>query len=215
MATLDVYSLENKKVGSVEVGDALVLAEIKPYLLTEMVNWQRAKMRRGTQSAKTKAEVSGTNKKPFPQKGRGNARQGSLRNPHQVGGGVAFAPKTRDYSYAMPKAKRRAALAVALSARQKEGGLKVVESWELPAAKTKVAASALAALGVDKALVVDSENVGLRRSMMNLVDAKYLESKALNVMDILRYPNLIVSKQALLSVNEKLVGEISAEEQGE
>jgi large subunit ribosomal protein L4 len=107
MPAVDIYNLSNTKVGTIDLSDDVFGVPNRPYLLTEIVNWQRACRRAGTQSAKTKAEVNGTTKKPFPQKGRGMARQGSLRNPHQIGGGVAFAPKPRDYSYQMPKAKKR------------------------------------------------------------------------------------------------------------
>ncbi len=106
MATLEVYNFSGKKVSHADFDDAVFAAPIRPYLHTEIVNWQRACARAGTQSAMTKGEVSGSTKKPFPQKGRGSARQGSLKNPHQIGGGVAFAPKPRDYSYNVPKAKR-------------------------------------------------------------------------------------------------------------
>src|SRR5687768_10540769 len=111
MATHDVIDLSGKSVGSIELDDAVFGAPIKKYLLTEVVHWQRAKRRRGTQSAKTRTEVNGTTKKPYGQKHTGNARQGDLKPPHMRGGGVAFAPKPRDYGYSFPKAKRRAALA--------------------------------------------------------------------------------------------------------
>src|SRR5690242_16223469 len=104
MALLDVVDLNRQKVGTLEVDDSVFAAPIRKHILTEVVHWQRASRRAGTQSVMTKAEVNGTTKKPFPQKGRGQARQGSLKNPHMVGGGVAFAPKPRDYSYHMPKA---------------------------------------------------------------------------------------------------------------
>src|ERR1051325_10540120 len=110
MPAVDIYNLSNAKVGSMELSEEVFGVANRPYLLTEIVNWQRASRRAGTQCAKTKAEVNGTTKKPFPQKGRGMARQGSLRNPHQIGGGVAFGPRPRDYSYAMPSTKRRDAL---------------------------------------------------------------------------------------------------------
>ena len=113
MANHDVIDLSGKKVGSIELHDQVFAAPIKKYLLTEVVQWQRAKARRGTQSVKTRTEVNGTTKKPYGQKHTGNARQGDEKAPHFRGGGVAFAPKPRDYEYAMPKAKRRAALACA------------------------------------------------------------------------------------------------------
>src|SRR3990172_4214376 len=99
MAMIDVLDLAKNKVGTADLSDAVFSAPFRGYLVTEVVQWQQSKKRRGTQAALTKAEVSGTTKKPFPQKGRGCARQGSMKSPHQIGGGVAFAPKPRDYGF--------------------------------------------------------------------------------------------------------------------
>jgi large subunit ribosomal protein L4 len=132
------------------------------------------------------------------------ARQGSLKNPHQIGGGVAFAPKPRDYSYAMPKAKRRAALAVALSARVKENSLKILKDFELTEAKTKQTASVLSGLAAEKSLVVDCENTLLKRSMRNLSSAKFIDEAGLNVYDILHYPVLMMTEKAVLALQERM-----------
>ena len=204
MATLDVINLKNEKVGSIELQDDIFAAPIKKHLMTEIVHWQRASRRAGTQSALTKAEVRGTTKKPFPQKGRGMARQGSLKNPHQVGGGVAFAPKPRDYSYSMPKAKRRAALASALSARLQGNGLKILKDFELPEKKTRLALQVLKHLSAEKSLVVDCDNPVLKKSMGNLSDSKFLEEPGLNVYDILHYPVLMMTERAALALQERM-----------
>lgn len=210
MPTLDVVDLKNQKVGSITLSDEVFSATIRSHLLTEIVHWQRACKRAGTQSALTKAEVHGTTKKPFPQKGRGMARQGSMKNPHQVGGGVAFAPKPRDYSYKMPKAKKRAALAVALSTRVSENSLKIVKDFDLPVAKTKATSETLAVLQAEKALVVDFGNENLKRSMRNLKNAKFIEAAGVNVYDILRYPVLMMTERAVLALQQRLLGEVSA-----
>jgi len=207
MALLDVVDLNKNKVGSIELEDAIFAAPVKRHLLTEIVHWQRACRRVGTQSALTKGEVNGRTQKPFPQKGRGSARQGSLKNPHMIGGGVAFAPKPRDYSYHMPKAKRRAALASALSARVQENSLVIVKDFDLQEAKTKVVASALQSLQTPKALVVDSNNVSLKRATKNLSTAKFLDQKGLNVYDILSYPSLIMTQKAVETLQARLLGE--------
>lgn len=207
MATYDVVDLKNKKVGSVELSDEIFAAPLRRHLLAEIVHWQRACRRAGTQSALTKAEVRGTTKKPFPQKGRGMARQGSLKNPHQVGGGVAFAPKPRDYSYAMPKAKRRAGLAVALSARVSESSFKILKNFDLSEAKTKLASSALKALKSEKALVVDCSNDVAKRSMRNLANAKFIDEAGVNVYDIMRYPVLMMTEKAALALQARMLGE--------
>lgn len=206
MPAVDVVNLLNAKVGTIELAEEVFGVPNRPYLLTEIVNWQRACRRAGTQSAKTKAEVNGRTAKPFPQKGRGMARQGSLRNPHQIGGGVAFAPKPRDYSYQMPKAKKRLGLAVALSLRFCENRLRIVDAFEPNGAKTKETAAALKTLSSEKALVVDTANDGLRRSMRNLPGARFLAVEGLNVYDLLKYPNLIMTQSAVKAVESRLVG---------
>ncbi len=204
MLTVDVINLKNEKVGTMDLNPDLFGAPIRKAILSEVVHWQRACRRAGTQSALTKAEVHGTTKKPFKQKGTGGARQGSLKNPHQIGGGVAFAPKPRDYSYAMPKAKRRAALAVALSARVKEGSFRVLSDFNMSEPKTKAAASALKTLGAEKALVVDVANGVLMRSMRNMAKAKYIEEAGLNVYDILHYPHLAMTQKAVAALQERM-----------
>lgn len=207
MPAVDIYNLTNAKVGSIDLEDEVFGVANRPYLLTEIVNWQRACRRQGTQSAKTKAEVNGRTAKPFPQKGRGMARQGSLRNPHQIGGGVAFAPKPRDYSYQMPKAKKRLGLAVALSLRLRENRLKIVDAFEPAQSKTKAAVSALSALQMPNALVVDADNEGLKRSMRNLPDARFLAVDGLNVYDLLKYQSLVMTKEAVNAIQSRLLGQ--------
>ena len=210
MAALDVVNLKNEKVGTIELSDEVFAVPVRRHLMTEIVHWQRACKRAGTQSAKTKAEVNGTTKKPFPQKGRGMARQGSLKNPHQIGGGVAFAPKPRDYSYRMPKAKKRAGLAAALSVRVQENSFKVLEDFALTDAKTKNVFNILKTLHAEKALVIDSANMDLKRCMKNLPNAKFINEAGVNVYDVLRYPVLMITKEAALSLQQRLLGELTA-----
>jgi len=206
MATLDVYDLKKKKVGSIELADAVWGAPERRYLLAEVVHWQRAKRRQGTQSALTKAEVDRTTKKPFKQKGTGNARQGDMKNPHMVGGGVAFAPKPRDYSYQMPKAKRRAALATALSLRVQEGAIRIVKDFDLGEIKTRGVVNALKALDANVALIVDGDNETLKKSARNLPDSRYLNHAGLNVYDVLKYPTLVITESAAKAVEARLLG---------
>lgn len=209
MASFDVVDLSNKKVGTIDLNDAVFGAPIRRHLLTEIVNWQRAKRRRGTQSTLTKAEVNGTTKKPYGQKHTGNARQGNFKNPHMVGGGVAFAPKPRDYGYALPKAKRRAALAIALSLKLKEGNLRIVKSFSLDAPKTKKVADAIRALKTVETLIVDGDNADLERAARNLPESRYLHVQGLNVMDLLRYPSLVMTEAAVKSIEQRLLGQSS------
>ncbi len=207
MANIDVLDLSAKKVGTIELHDAIFGAPIRKHLLTEVVNWQRAKARAGTQSTKTRTEVNGTTKKPYGQKHTGNARQGDLKAPHMRGGGVAFAPKPRSYDYALPKAKRRAALAVALSLKVKEGGLKVVSDFNMKEAKTKAVAGVIKALGHTNTLLVDGDNANLQRATRNLGDSRYLHVDGLNVLDLLKYPTLVMSKSAVEAIQKRLLGE--------
>jgi large subunit ribosomal protein L4 len=207
MANHDVIDLANKKVGTIELHDAVFGAPIRRHLLTEVVNWQRARARAGTQSVKTRSEVNGTTKKPYGQKHTGNARQGDMKAPHFRGGGVAFAPKPRDYDYALPKAKRRAALAVALSLKVKEGGLRVVKSFDLKEAKTKAVAGALKSLNTGHTLMVDGDNDSLQRASRNLADSRYLHVDGLNVVDLLKYPSLVMSEAAVKAIQSRLLGE--------
>lgn len=207
MPTLDIVDLSNKKVGSITLDDRVWAAPERKWLLTEIVHWQRAKRRSGTQAAKTKAEVNGTTKKPFKQKGTGNARQGSWRNPHMVGGGVAFAPKPRDYDYKFPRHKRRAALATALSVKLAEGNVKVVKDFALDEFKTKRVVGALGALGTTAALIVDGENAVLKKSAHNLPDSRYLHSDGINVYDLLKYRTLVITESAAKAVEARILGE--------
>lgn len=206
MATLEVYNFSGDKVSQTELEDAIFAAEIRPYLHTEIVSWQRACRRAGTQSALTKGEVTGSTKKPFPQKGRGSARQGSARkNPHQIGGGVAFAPKPRDYSFAMPKSKKRAALASVLSCRIKEGRFKLIDELAFPEPKTKKVAELLGNFNLDACLLIDEDNNGLRLSSRNHPEVKYLKSEGINVLDVLKYPFVLMTVAAAKNLEERLL----------
>jgi large subunit ribosomal protein L4 len=211
MASIDVLDLDNKKVGSLELDDAVFKAPIRRHLLTETVNWQRAKSRAGTQSVKTRAEVNGTTKKPYGQKHTGNARHGDTKAPQFRGGGIAFAPKPRSYEYDLPKSKRRAALATALSLKLQEGNLKIVKNFTLGEMKTKGVVKALTALKTGSTLIVDDTNDKLARAARNLsatdVPSRYLNVKGLNVMDMLRYPSLIMTEAAAKSIQARLLGE--------
>ncbi len=206
MAQHDIIDFSNKKVGDIDLNDNVFGAPLRRHLLTEVINWQRAKARSGTQSVKTRSEVNGTSKKPHGQKHTGNARQGDSKTNHHIGGGVAFAPKPRSYDYALPKAKRRAALAVALSLKVKEGGLKVVKSFDLKDGKTKEVAQATKTLGAPKTLFVDGDNDKFARAARNLPNSQYLHVNGLNVLDLLKYPTLVISESAVKTIEKRLLG---------
>jgi large subunit ribosomal protein L4 len=199
-----VKNLDGKGVGEIDLDDAIFGAEINEHLLWEAVKMQRAKQRAGTHSTKRRSEVRGGGKKPWKQKGTGNARQGSTRAPHFVGGGSTFGPKPRDYSYAMPKKALANALRCALSLRTKEQKLVVVEDFALDAIKTKRVVTALAALGATSALIVDGENEKLARSTRNIPKAKFLRAEGLNVYDVLDHETIILTKPTVEQITKRL-----------
>jgi large subunit ribosomal protein L4 len=204
---LDVVDIKGKKVGAVEVADAVFGATIREDLFWEVVKAQRAAKRAGTHSTKTRENVRGGGKKPYRQKGTGNARQGSTRAPNFVGGGTVFGPHPRDYSYTVPKKVRRMALASALSLRAKEQKIVIVDQLAFDKPQTKQMAGVLKALGLTKVLIVDrGENDKLTLSVRNLAKAKYLAPEGLNVYDILDFPSLVISKDAVKAVENRVLG---------
>lgn len=212
---IEVVDLNNKATGEMDLDETIFGAPIREHLFWEVINWQRARRRAGTHKAKGRSEVSLTNKKPWRQKGTGRARAGSARSPVWVGGGVTFGPHPRDYSYSLPKKKRRAALRSALSLKMQNGQIKVVEDLNLPEIKTRLAVETLNALEAPKALLVDtttrnegdnsvSHNETLRLSVRNLKNAKYLAAEGLNVEDVLRFDYLVLSRSAVEQIQETL-----------
>jgi large subunit ribosomal protein L4 len=205
MATIDIKNIGGDKVGTIDLDDSVWGAEVNEHLLWEVVKWQRAKRRAGTHSTRTVAEVHGTNKKPYRQKGTGNARQGSMKAHHMVGGGRAFGPKPRDYDYALPRKVKKAGLRAALSLRVKEQKVIVLDKFALDAGKTKLVAEALGKLGVVKALIVDAkDNANLVRGAKNLPRAKWLAPEGLNVYDVLDYDTLVITSDSAKQVEAAL-----------
>jgi large subunit ribosomal protein L4 len=202
---IDVVNIEGKKVGNIELADAVFATEVKEHLLWEVVKAQRAAKRAGTHATKTREFVRGGGKKPYKQKGTGSARQGSSRAPQFVGGGRVFGPHPRDYSYTVPKKVRRAALASALSLRAQEKKLVVLDKLPFETPKTKVLAGILKALGVDSAVVVDGkENVQLSKSARNLPSSKFLPPEGLNVYDILDHVGLVITEGAVRAIEARI-----------
>jgi large subunit ribosomal protein L4 len=194
MAKFDVYDLDKKKVGELDLADIVFAGEVNEKLFYEVVKAKRASDRSGTHAVKNRSLVSGGGKKPFKQKGTGRARQGSTRASQWVGGGKAMGPKPRDYSYDVPKQVRRLALRSALALRAREQKLLILDKWEPVEPLTKGAAAVLAKLGTPKALVVDGAgNVNLAKSVRNLAGADFLAVEGLNVYDILKHETLILT----------------------
>jgi large subunit ribosomal protein L4 len=205
MATLEVYSALREKVGEIEVADAIFAVEVKPHLLHEVVVWQLACRRKGSAKAKTRGEVAGGGKKPWRQKGTGNARAGSRRSPLWRGGAVIFGPQPRDYSYTVPKKVKRAALRMAISDKLGEQKLTVLRGFDLQSIKTKDFLQVLGRFAIKKALVVTGgQDEVLELSARNAVGVKVLRAPGLNVYDVLRYDNLVILESAIAGIEEAL-----------
>ena len=196
---MDVHVIQPK------LNDAIFGAKTRAHLLHQAVVMQLANRRAGTAATKTKGFVRGGGKKPWKQKGTGRARAGSIRSPIWVGGGTVFGPTPRDYSYRMPRTARREALLSALSVKNRDGKLIVVDKFSLEAAKTKVMAQALAELKVTSALIVIAgADVTIERSARNLPKVKVLRVEGVNVYDLLRYDHLVLTEGALKLLEERL-----------
>ncbi|MBI5523351.1 MAG: 50S ribosomal protein L4 [Desulfarculus sp.] len=205
MPTVEVYDANNQKVGEIELSEAVFGAEIKPYLLHEVVVWQLAKRRQGNACTKSRHEVRGGGKKPWRQKGTGRARSGSRRSPLWRGGGVAFGPKPRDYGYTVPKKVKKAALRVALSDKLNEQKLIVMRGFDLSQVKTKAFVEVLRRFSTDDALIVTAEpDVNLEKSSRNVPKIKVLRAEGLNVYDILRHERLFLLEPAVARIEEAL-----------
>ena len=207
MATLDVVTTENKKAGTLDVSAVVFEAQVKPDLFHAEVRRQLALRRQGTHGTKNRAMVSGGGSKPWRQKGTGRARQGTTRAPQWAGGGAVFGPVPRSYANKLPKKVRRAALRGALSLRLKDGAITVVDSLELDEFKTRRVAEMVRGLGLGDGgvlIVIDSEDTHLERSARNLPRVKVLRAAGLNVFDVLRYPNLVLTKAAVAAIEARL-----------
>ena len=199
MASVNVKSAAGKPVGDVQVADDVFGIQPNVPVMHQVVTAQLAARRAGTQSTKTRAEVSGGGKKPFKQKGTGNARQGSTRAPHFSGGGVALGPKPRKYTQKTPKKMINLALRSALSDRFAEGKVVVVDDWGFAAPRTKDAKAVLTSLGVDgRALVVvDRNDVNTIKSFLNLREVQLIERAELNAYDVLCNEYIVFTKSTL------------------
>ena len=203
MANVSVYNIEGKEVGSIELNDAVFGVEINEHLVHMAVVNQLANNRQGTQSAKTRSEVSGGGRKPWRQKGTGHARQGSTRAPQWTGGGIVFAPKPRDYSFKMNKKEKKLALLSALTSKVADNKIVVLDEFKLDEIKTKKFAEVMNNLKVSKALVVlEAENKNVVLSGRNIPTVKVLATNEINTYDVLKYDTLVVTKAAVEKLQE-------------
>ena len=201
-----VITLDNKAAGDIELNDAVFGTEIRKDILSRMVNYQLAKRRAGTHKVKTRGEISGTTAKPFRQKGTGRARQGSIRATQMRGGATVFGPVVRDHGHKLPKKVRRFALCSALSAKQADGKLIIVDEATLKESKTKILIEKLGKLGLSNALIVAGPQVdeNFARAAKNIVGVDVLPTQGANVYDILRRDTLVLTREAVETLEARL-----------
>ena len=203
MASVKVYDIEGKEVETLELNDSIFGVEINEHLMHLAVVGQLANSRQGTQSAKTRSEVSGGGRKPWRQKGTGHARQGSTRSPQWTGGGIVFAPKPRDYSFKMNKKEKNLALKSVLTTKVAENKFIVVDGLNFDEIKTKNMVNVLKNLEVKKALVVtDDDNKNVTLSSRNIPGVKTAFTNTINVYDILKYDKMVVAKDVISKIEE-------------
>ncbi len=202
----DIVNLDNQSVGSIELADSVFGAEVRADILSRVVNWQLANRRAGTHKTKTIAEVSGTTKKPYKQKGTGNARQGSLRATQFRGGGISFGPVVRSHAQDLPKKIRRLGMRCALSVKPQNGKLIVVDELKLPEVKTKELLAKMNKLGVESALFVGGAELdnNFNLAARNIVGVDVLPQQGANVYDILRRDTLVLTKEAAENLEARL-----------
>ena len=203
MANVSVYNMEGNEVGTIELNDAVFGVEVNEHLVHMAVVAQLANKRQGTQKAKTRSEVSGGGRKPWRQKGTGHARQGSTRAPQWTGGGVVFAPTPRDYTIRLNKKEKRLALKSVLTNCVNENKFIVLDELKFDEIKTKKMQAVLDALNVSKALVVLNENdTNVVKSASNIANIQTALTNTINVYDILKYNTVVVTKDAVKTIEE-------------
>ena len=203
MPKANVFNMAGQQVGEIELSEAIFGIEPNQVVVHEVVKNHLANCRQGTQSALTRAEVSGGGKKPWRQKGTGHARQGSTRAPQWTHGGIVFAPKPRDYSYSLNKKVKRLALKSALSAKAAEGNILVVDGLEMPEIKTKTMKGFLNAIGAKKTIMITPEvNENVIKSARNIPGVITTTAKILSVYDIVNANQIVVDKAALAIIEE-------------
>jgi large subunit ribosomal protein L4 len=203
---LTVRNLDNQEVGDIELADAVFGLPVRRDILARVVNWQLAKRRAGTHKAKGVSDISGTSKKPYKQKGTGRARQGSLRSPQFRGGAVIFGPVVRSHAFDLQKKIRRLGLKTALSAKQAEGKLIVIDAAKLDEAKTKALRTRFDALGWSSVLIIDGTTLdeGFARAARNLPRVDVLPQQGANVYDILRRDTLVLTREGVQQLEARL-----------
>ena len=203
MPTVGVFNKEGNKVSDMELSESVFAVEVNEYALHQVVVALLANKRQGTQSTKTRSEVRGGGIKPWRQKGTGRARQGSIRAPQWIKGGIVFAPKPRDYRVSVPKSMRKVAMKSALTSKVQENQMIVLESLAFEAPKTKNMVEMLKAFEANKALIITAEsNEAVYKSARNIQGISVIPANNINVYDILKYEKLFITKDAVSKIEE-------------
>ena len=206
MPKVALFNQTGSQVGDIDLSESVFGIEPNESVLHDAVVMQQASLRQGTHKTKGRSEVRGGGRKPWRQKGTGRARQGSIRSPQWVGGGVVFGPTPRSYSYKLPKKVRRLAIKSALSSKVKAADIVVLENLNFDAAKTKDMVNVLSSLSVDsKALVVTADyNDAVALSARNIPGVTFVTADGVNVLDVLKHDKLVITKEAVEKVEEVL-----------
>jgi len=205
MPSIAVYNMNKQQVGEIQLSDAVFSTDIKEHLMHLALRIQLANRRAGTVKTKTRSEVAGSGKKPFKQKGTGGARQGCVRAPQYPGGGVAFGPRPKEYNLSMNKKARKSAICSALSLQFKSNRLTVMDKLDFETISTKEFVGFMKRFDIDRSLIItDDLTHNLHLSSRNVPNVKLLKHDALNIFDILKYKNLIITQGALQSVEGAL-----------
>ena len=206
MAVTEIYNVDNVKVGDLELNDNLFAVPVNPHIIHEIVRMQRAARRAGTACTKTRTEVRGGGKKPWKQKGTGRARAGSTTSPLWRGGGVAFGPKPRDYSFKLPKKVKKLGIRMALSSRFSDKLVLVLDNFKIDEIKTKRFIGVMNTLKIENALiVVPGRDDHLERSSRNVQGFKVIPTAGLNVYDILLHKHIVLLQPCIGQLEERLV----------
>lgn len=205
MAVVDVQNINGEKVSQIDLADSIFNVPLKGSILHEVVIMQLARRRSGSASVKHRSDVKGSGKKLFRQKGTGRARRGDIKSPLLRGGGVAFGPDPKSYSYNVPKKVRKLALKMALTSKFQENAVIVLDRFELEKIKTRKFVEVLNTLDVKNVLIViDKKNENLELSSRNVPGVKVLRIEGLNVYDILKYKNLILAESSIEVIERRL-----------
>ena len=206
MSIVNIYNTKNEKVGEIGLNPQIFNVEVKEHLLHDVVRMQLAGRRGGNACTKTRVEVSGGGAKPWRQKGTGRARSGSKRSPVWRGGGVAFGPKPRDYTFKLNRKVKKQALSMAMSARLQEGNLMVLDSFQMDAIKTKEFLNVMNLLQLDNCIIITNDNIDiLHKSSRNANGYKVMSVDGLNVYDILLHKKLVLVQPVIDSLEKRLM----------